>query len=175
MKAAKSFVVLLALPVLVATLTARGDDGPQRRFRATLRGSNESPLTLSGGQGRLHLTVADDDASVHFVLTWQGLAPDVPVLFAHIHIGQPNVNGGVTVFFCGGGGRPPCNQGGDGTAEGDFTADDVIGLPAQQLNANDLDAVLQAIRAGETYANIHTMTSPGGEIRGQIRGRRGDD
>jgi hypothetical protein len=29
-------------------------------------------------------------------------------MFAHIHVGQPDVNGGVTVFFCGGGGRPAC-------------------------------------------------------------------
>jgi hypothetical protein len=175
MKASKSLAILSALPLLVATLTARGDDQPRRKFRADMRGSNESPLTLSGGHGTLQLTVADDEMSVHFLLTWEGLDPTVPVMVSHIHIGQPNVNGAVTVFFCGGGGRPDCDQGGSGTAEGDFTADDVMGITAQQLKVNDLAAVLQAIRAGQTYANLHTMTSPGGEIRGQIRGGRGDD
>jgi hypothetical protein len=28
--------------------------------------------------------------------------------------------------------------------------------------------VLDAIRAGAAYANVHTSTYPGGEIRGQI-------
>jgi hypothetical protein len=130
-----------------------------------LKGRNEVPLTLSAARGDLRLTLSDDESSVHFVLSYESL--QAPILFAHIHVGQRNVNGGVTVFFCGGGGRADCPQ--EGTVEGDFTAADVIGLPTQQLNANDLAKVLQAIRRGETYANVHTMTSPGGEIRGQIR------
>jgi len=138
---------------------------PRREFQADLKGRNEVPLTLSAARGDLRLTLSDDESSVHFVLSYEGL--QAPILFAHIHVGQRNVNGGVTVFFCGGGGRADCPQ--EGTVEGDFTAADVIGLPTQQLNANDLVKVLQAIRRGETYANVHTMTSPGGEIRGQIR------
>jgi hypothetical protein len=129
-----------------------------------LKGRNEVPLTLSAARGSLTLRVNDDDSSVHFVLEYSGI--QTTVLFAHIHVGQPDVNGGVTVFFCGGGGRPACPQ--SGTVEGDFTAADVIGLPTQQLEANNLDKVLKAIRAGKTYANVHSMTSMGGEIRGQI-------
>jgi hypothetical protein len=56
-----------------------------------------------------------------------------------------------------------------GTVEGDFTAADVIGLTSQQLEANNLPKLLAAIRAGKTYANVHTTTSPTGEIRGQIQ------
>ena len=82
-------------------------------------------------------------------------------------MGQPNVNGGVTVFFCGGGGRPACPQ--EGTVEGDFTANDVLALTSQQLDLHNLPKLLGAIRAGKTYANLHTLTSPGGEIRGQIQ------
>ena len=93
------------------------------------------------------------------------------VAFAHIHVGQPNVNGAVTVFFCGGTTRPPCPQ--QGKVEGDFTANDVIGLSTQQLEANNLAKLLRAIRAGKTYVNVHTATSPGGEIRGQIEHREG--
>jgi hypothetical protein len=162
-----NFMVVVCMFVLTGAIGRANDDDrrAQREFRADLRGHNEVPLTLSGAHGELLLTIAEDDLSVHFVLKYEGLLTSV--LFSHIHVGQPNVNGGVTVFFCGGGGRPPCAQGG-GTVEGDFTAADVIGLTSQQLSANDLASLLKAIRARETYANLHTTTSPGGEIRGAI-------
>ena len=156
-------VALLGTP-LVAAPAAR-DEGPRREFLAHLKGPNEVPLTLSAANGTLRLTVNDSDSSVHFVLEYQGL--QTTVLFAHIHVGQPNVNGGVTVFFCGGGGRPACPQ--EGTVTGDFVPNDVGAITSQQLDSHDLALLLKAIRAGETYANVHTMTSPGGEIRGQIR------
>jgi hypothetical protein len=173
-KVVKGSLFLAAMALLVATPFAQGDRSPRHEFRANLRGPNEVPLTLSGARGSLRLTVSDDESSVHFVLQYEGL--QTHVMFSHIHIGQPNVNGGVTVFFCGkADGSDPCPEGA-GTVEGDFTADDVIGLTSQQLHANDLAAVISAIRSGGTYANLHTMDSPGGEIRGQILPvRRGED
>jgi len=164
----KRVLLLAAIPVLAVPLIAQHNErheGPEREFRADLRGRNEVPLTLSAARGTLALTVNDADTSVHFVLEYSGL--QTTVLFSHIHVGQPNVNGGVTVFFCGGGGRPACPQ--EGTVEGDFTANDVLALTSQQLDLHNLAKLLRAIRAGKTYANLHTMTSPGGEIRGQIR------
>jgi hypothetical protein len=164
----KTVLLLAAIPLLAIPASAGHDErkGPEREFQAELRGRNEVPLTLSAARGSLALTVNDDDTSVHFVLEYSGL--QTTVLFAHIHVGQPNVNGGVTVFFCGGGGRPACPQAA-GTVEGDFTANDVLALPTQQLEVNNLSKLLSAIRAGKTYGNVHTMTSPGGEVRGQIR------
>ena len=144
---------------------------PAREFRAELRGSNEVPLTPSAAQGSLELTVNDTE-SVHFVLEYAGLLTVVAA--SHIHVGQPNVNGGVTVFLCGGGGRPACPQGA-GTVTGDFTANDVLALATQQLELSNLAKLLSAIRAGQTYANLHTATSPGGEIRGQISAEKKED
>ena len=154
-----------AVSLLTMPLIASGGDRPERNFHAQLRGRNEVPLTLSAARGSLDLTVNNTDTSVHFVLEYTGI--QTPVLFAHIHVGQPNVNGGVTVFFCGGGGRPACPP--NGTVEGDFTANDVLALVTQQLEVNNLAKLLAAIRAGKTYANVHSTTSPGGEIRGQIQ------
>jgi hypothetical protein len=158
-------LLLAAIPLLTMPVIADHErhDGPAREFRADLRGRNEVPLTLTGGRGTLSLTVNDDDTSVHFVLQFSGLQTTVSQ--SHIHVGQPSVNGGVTVFFCGGA-TPACPQ--EGTVEGDFTEADVLPLASQQLEANNLAKLLKAIRAGKTYANVHTMTSPGGEIRGQI-------
>ena len=163
----KTVLLLAAIPLLVMPLVAQDNEreGPEREFRADLRGRNEVPLTLSAARGSLALTVNDADTSVHFVLEYAGLQTTVGA--AHIHVGQPNVNGGVTVFFCGGGGRPACPM--EGTVEGDFNANDVLALTSQQLDLHNLAKLLSAIRAGKTYANVHTLTSPGGEIRGQIQ------
>ena len=54
---------------------------------------------------------------------------------------------------------------------GTIVADDVQGLAAQNLAAKDITALIRAIKAGYTYANVHSDQFPGGEIRGQI----GDD
>src|SRR5437016_10581311 len=123
--------VLLVLAVTtIAGLGARAqkDDerGQAHLFRAELRGRNEVPLTLSGAHGSLELTVSQDESSAHFVLTYEGLRTHI--MFSHIHVGQPNVNGGVTVFFCDNT-TPPhtsrtCPEQA-GTVEGDFTTADV--------------------------------------------------
>ena len=168
----KAVVFLAPISLLAMPLVAQHNDSherPERDFRAELRGRNEVPVTLSGARGTLSLTVNNDDTSVHFVLQYAGL--HTPVAAAHIHVAQPDVNGGVTVFFCGTvptgfPARSACPL--EGTVEGDFTAADVIGLTSQQLEVNNLPKLLAAIRAGKTYGNVHTMTSPGGEIRGQI-------
>jgi hypothetical protein len=163
----KTVIGVAGMCLMTVPLLARHPDGhgrPERDFRAALIGRNEVPVTLSAASGTLSLAVNDDDTSVHFALTYGGLL--TPVGAAHIHVAQKNVNGAVTVFFCGGGGRPACPP--QGTVEGDFTANDVLGIASQQLEANNLQKLLAAIRAGKTYANVHTTTSPGGEIRGQI-------
>jgi len=164
MKHRNAMLCMAAVSLLTLPLIASDADIPERNFHAQLRGRNEVPLTLSAARGTLDLTVNDTDTSVHFVLEYSGI--QTPVLFAHIHVGQATANGGVTVFFCGGGGRPACPP--NGTVEGDFTANDVLALVTQQLEVNNLAKLLAAIRAGKTYANVHSTTSPGGEIRGQI-------
>jgi CHRD domain-containing protein len=165
--------VLFVAGIALLTAPVGADDkreGNKRHFQAELKGRNENPLTLSEGRGHLDLIVNDTETSVHFTLEYSGLKTTVTA--AHIHVGQPTANGGVTVFFCGGGGRPACPQ--EGTVEGDFVANDVLAITAQQLEAGNLAKLLDAIRAGRTYANVHSMTSPAGEIRGQIRGDERD-
>src|SRR5262245_56485445 len=102
----KTVLLAAALGLLTMPVIAWDHDGPERNFHAQLRGRNEVPLVLSAARGTLDLKVNETDTSVHFVLEYSGLS--APALFSHIHVGQPNVNGGVTVFFCGGGGRPAC-------------------------------------------------------------------
>jgi CHRD domain len=65
------------------------------------------------------------------------------------------VTGPISVFLC--------------TISGTFTAADVTaGASAQGIGTGEYDELVRAIDAGKTYANVHTTTWPGGEIRAQL-------
>jgi CHRD domain len=107
------------------------------------------------------------DTQITFVLNYADLSG--PPAVAHIHVGQKNVNGGVSVFFCGGGGQAACAASTSGTVSGTITAANVVGPVAQGYDPGNLPPVEKAIRAGVAYANMHTVKFPAGEIRGQIK------
>ncbi len=58
-----------------------------------------------------------------------------------------------------------------GTVTGTIRPVDVIGPAGQGIAAGEFDELVAAIRAGATYANVHTDLRPGGEIRGQLGDR----
>jgi hypothetical protein len=43
------------------------------------------------------------------------------------------------------------------------------GIVGQGIAPGEFEELLAAIRAGVAYANVHTSTFPGGELRGQLR------
>jgi hypothetical protein len=165
-------VLVLCLIGASVALASQGHDKKSSQFRAHLIGLNEVPSLNSTGSADLALTVTD--TSIAFTLKYANLsgAPGA----AHIHVGQVGVNGGVSVFFCGGGGKPACPATPSGTVTGTITAADVQAIAAQGFAAGDIAPVIDALRKGFTYANMHTVKWPAGEIRGQIlRGRHDDD
>lgn len=136
---------------------------------AALRGLNEVPPTTSRATGELRATLGGDEQSITFRLDYRNLTG--PPGAAHIHFAPTKVNGGVMVFFCGGGGKPACPTTTSGTVTGTITAADIVGPLAQGIApapAGQFADVVRAIRTGNAYANIHTERFPGGEIRGQI-------
>lgn len=149
---------------------------------AALRGLNEVPPTTSRGSGELRATLSGDEQAISFRLDYRDLTG--PPGAAHIHFAPPRVNGGVMVFFCGGGGKPACPATTSGTVTGTITAADIVGPAAQGIPPapdGSFADVVRAIRTGNAYANLHTERFPAGEIRGQLfvfgfdlRGR-GDD
>jgi hypothetical protein len=162
-------VSLGAASLAVAASQGFGNRKVSNQFTAVLNGHNEVPATHSAAQGRLTLTVNADN-TMAFELTYSGLANAATA--AHVHFGQPLVNGAVSFFFCGGGGKAACPAGtaaaGPATVTGTITAADVAAIPSQLLPAGDLAAIVDEIRDGFAYANIHSAVSPGGEIRGQL-------
>ena len=135
------------------------------KMKAELQGYEEVPAISTTGSGELKLKVSKDETSIDYELSYAGLE-GVP-LASHIHLGQRDVNGGIIVFLCGGGGKPVCPA--SGTVTGTIIPADIIGPAGQGIAAGEFAEALQAMRSGVTYANVHTALHPGGEIRGQIK------
>jgi len=154
----------VAVGVAVLPTVVLGKDR-ESSFVAALSGYQETPTLSSNGRGRFSATVNDKTSSIQYKLTYNGLATNVNV--AHIHLGARGIAGGVAAFLCGGGGKPQCPPTG-GTVTGTFVAPDVVAIPTQGLPAGDFADLVRAVRAGATYANVHTTQFPAGEIRGQI-------
>jgi hypothetical protein len=154
--------------------------GGRDHFQTTMSGFQENPSISTTGTGHVDLRVDEDDQTIEFVVSYkdlEGVAPFVTggvVLMSHIHVSARGVNGGVSAFFCGGGGKPACPTP-SGTVTGLITAADIVGPAAQGITPGEptaFEELVRAMRAGFAYANVHTTRWPGGEIRGQIHERR---
>jgi CHRD domain len=158
-------IVIAGAGLMLAVLApvVAGDGG--NKFKASLNGYLETPSVSTAGSGSFRLRIHKD--WMEYTLTYKNLtgAP----LFAHIHFGRPDAAGGVAVFLCGGGSKPACPAAPSGTVTGTIVAADVVGPAGQGITANEFAEVVRAIRHGATYANVHTPTFPGGEIRGNIK------
>ena len=78
----------------------------------------------------------------------------------------------VTAGFLSPPGTPTCPQ--SGTVSRTATANDVIGPAGQGIEPGAFEELVAAMRAGHTYANVHSAKWPGGEIRAQINDRSDD-
>lgn len=135
----------------------------QRNFRTNLKGKNEVPAADTDAQGQAVFQVSRDGTEMHYKLI---VANIENVSMAHIHVAPAGVNGPVVVWLYPDAPPPQPIEGRfQGVlAEGTITADNLVG----QLAGETLDSLIDLIKAGETYVNVHTAQFPGGEIRGQI-------
>ena len=140
----------------------------------------------SRAQGQAIFRVSADGNTVDFRL----IASNIDNVFmAHIHCGRPGANGPIRMWLApviGPTGAPGPSGSGphDGVlAVGTFSPTGVI-CPASAVG-HDMP-LLDAIRAGLTYVNVHTNDGvapantgpgdfPGGEIRGQLESPRVND
>jgi len=175
----RSLLAGLGVTPLLCLASGVWADDDRGAFKARLHGYNEPPSISSTGSGEFRAKIGHDGASFEYELSFQDLEGEVTQ--AHIHIGQRGVNGGISVWLCGTatnpgpGGTPSCGGPHSGGASRIVTAADVIGPAGQGVAAGEFEEVLSAMRAGVTYANVHSIRNPGGEIRGQISGRRDRD
>jgi CHRD domain len=162
-------VAIVSIVSVVATTAVAGDG---KEVRAKLIGYEEVPSVSTVASGKFSAKIDRSAQRIDYRLSFEDL--EANSLFAHIHLGQRTANGGVSVFLCGGGDKPPCPLT-SGTVEGTIDPADVIGPASQGIAAGEFDELVRAIRAGVTYANVHSSKFPGGEIRGQIDAGGDDD
>jgi hypothetical protein len=142
-----------------------------RNFVAHCKGDEEVPPRDTNAQGQAIFHLSEDETAIDFKLI---VANIENVVAAHIHVAPAGVNGPVVAFLYG----PASAAGGriDGVlAEGTITAANLVG----PLAGHPLSDLISAMRAGNTYVNVHTNDGvapadtgpgdfPGGEVRGQI-------
>jgi CHRD domain len=166
----------LSIVSLAAAQPALADDG--HGLKAHLVGFKEVPSVSTGASAEFKALVNDNETAIDWELSYKDLQGAVQQ--AHIHFAQRGVNGGITVFLCTNLGNGPTGIQGcpasPATITGTIMAADVSpAIPAteaartQGINTGEFDELLRAIRAGKTYANVHSTTWPAGEVRGQIR------
>lgn len=177
------YVVSLSLGVVYEIYRLSKSKGPEadpqggEKFKTHLTGGEESTPRDTRAQGQATFELSADGTELHYKLN---VANIENVIAAHIHLGPEGEDGPVVAFLFG-----PAPAGGGRfsgvLAEGTITAADLVGPLAGQ----PLSALVDAMRAGNTYVNVHTDDGvpppntgpgdfPGGEIRGQIEahGRR---
>lgn len=172
----KKLVIATALGALFAAGIASADDN----VRATLIGFQEVPSVSTDGSGTFEAVINKNGDAIDFEITYTGIQGTVTQ--SHMHVGQRSVNGGIVLWICGTATNPePANAGNtnvctspNGHFTGTWTGANVQTLGTQQIKTGELDEVIEAIRAGVAYVNVHSNLSPGGEIRGQVRANHRD-
>jgi CHRD domain len=176
LKLAIGVAVVAALAAAGTVAVAGGGDS----IRERLTGYEEDPLVLSTtGNGTFKAEVNERQKAIDYRLRYADL--EGLVQQAHIHFGGPRQSGGISVFLC-----TNLNNGPVGTqgcpaqpaeVTGTIRPADVIGPAGQGIAAGEFGELIDAIRHGVTYVNVHSDKYMGGEIRAQLEedDDRGDD
>lgn len=165
------------LAAAVAAIWAAAPAYASDTVRAKLQGFQEVPSVATVATGRFKAKIDEGNQTISWELDYSGLQADVTQ--AHIHVGQRHTNGAITVFFCtnlgnGPAGTPACPAR-SASLNGVIMPANVLPIATQQVPAGGFAQLVRALRAGAAYVNVHSTVSPGGEIRGQIKGRGDDD
>ncbi len=169
-----SLLVVIVIAVAATSMLLSAPVGAQgtRTLKADLHPFQEVPSISSVAGGEFRGRISGDGTSIEYEESYDGL--EGTVTQSHIHFGQMGANGGISVFLCQTatnpdptGSAPTCPQ--SGTVTGTLTAANIIGPTGQGIAAGEFAELVEAIRGGVAYANVHSSKFPGGEIRGQIK------
>lgn len=134
------------LPVIMLSLLAScgGSDSSNLPliFSTSLSGVDEVPPTPSQARGACVVIVDQNTKVLKATLVTQGIAGNA----AHLHQAPPGVNGPIIFPL----------------------AEESAGNGVWGTRVTVSDAQLASMRDGNFYCNVHSLTFPNGEIRGQL-------
>ena len=165
-----SNILFAATLAVAASLTPIAAQAADTTYTAHLSASQEVPTNPSLAQGQAIFKLSSDGTELDYRLIVANL--DNPVA-AHIHLAPEGVNGPVVALLYSN--APASGRTSGVIATGTITDANLVGPLAGQ----SLSVLVDAIEAGDTYVNVHTLDGeapvtnepgdiPGGEIRGQI-------
>lgn len=138
----------------------KGRSGDKFNFSSSLKGSNEVPARETNAAGQVIVKINKDEQSLYFKI----IASNIDDVFAaHFHLAPAGENGGVVVTLYTNFPQPSGPQNGI-LAEGVVTSDDF----QNAFEDEDFSALIDAIRSGNIYVNVHTSRYPSGELRAQL-------
>ncbi|MCP3738065.1 CHRD domain-containing protein [Rossellomorea sp. BNER] len=136
------------------------------KFFAKLKGRNEVPPVDSDAFGIAKFVSNKDCTKIKFVLKVEDIDNFIQ---GHIHFGERGENGPVLVFLFGANLDTIADQNGistrKGVITGTITDEDIV---KNNVGVKDVEDLLNLMKKGLTYVNVHTEQNPAGEIRGQI-------
>ncbi|CAN5694058.1 hypothetical protein BH23GEM11_BH23GEM11_12560 [soil metagenome] len=129
---------------------------------ARLSGAEEVPSFDTRARGNATFRLSADGTELAFKLI---VANIENVTQAHIHCAPAGQNGPVVVWLYP---DAPPSQLIPGRTNGILSEGTLTGVTNATCGAT-LAELVEEMRAGRTYVNVHTLQSPPGEVRGQIR------
>jgi CHRD domain len=116
-------------------------------FSAKLTGNDETPPVSTAATGTAHFQLSSDGKQLNYDLSATNLKG---FMMAHIHQGKTGASGQPVVELSMG--------------KGTITSSDLKG----PLTGKQISDLVNMIKSGGAYVNVHTQQNQMGEIRGQI-------
>ncbi len=162
--AISSSAVLAASAVTIIGQSAFAETQPQYKesFTVTLSGMNEVPAVTTPATGSATFGVSEDERSIDYTVSAMGAEN---VTAAHIHCADKAADGPVIAGLYMG---EPKTVNGE-LAKGTINEKSILPAAATcSPNITNASQLVQAMREGKLYVNVHNQEYPAGLIRGQI-------
>src|SRR6266849_6681713 len=138
-------------------------EGRTIRFDIHLTGDQQVPAVNTDAFGFAKVRLSEDNSTLSFEVVVCNIAN---VIASHIHVGAAGTNGPVVLPLFGSSTPFNSTRGCDTLAEGTRTSANLVARPDAGINT--WTDFINALVAGNTYVNVHTIAHTGGEIRGQL-------
>ncbi|NIR51495.1 CHRD domain-containing protein [candidate division KSB1 bacterium] len=137
------------------------DEDDDLEFKVVLSGDQEVPPVTTTTTGEAKFEVNSAQTRIKFELEIKDAVDILAVAGAHIHCAPANQNGPIVAFLAG---EVPGGFDGEVEIEGTLTdaniTDDACGATIADL--------VQSMKDGNAYVNVHSAANPAGEVRGQF-------